>query len=97
MKKKKVKKTKKIKKAKKKSKYSLYGIELDYNYYTKDYAPEHGKFLKDFYERLNAYSDLKKLKITTEIKGKDFDTRKLYPETRKSFLNKFFPNNKKKR
>ena len=96
MKKKKDKKTKKVKKAKKKSKYSLYGIELDYNYYTKDYAPEHGAFLRDYYVRRSGYTEGKKLKITTEIKGKDFDTRKIYPETRKSFLNKFFPNNKKK-
>ena len=92
MKKKKVKKTKKIKKTKKKSKYSLYGIELDYNYYTKEYVPEHGPFLENYHDKIGISTDLK---ITTEMKGKDFDTRKLNPTKYPDFIKKFFPKNKK--
>lgn len=74
-----------------KKKFSLFGIDLDYRDYKKRYLDENVPFIRDHYRKHKIPYDFK---VTSDEKGNNWDTRKLYPQTTEEFKEKFFKKKK---
>lgn len=74
-----------------KKKVSIFGINLDFSDYKKRYLEDNVPFIRNHYQKLKIPYNYK---VTTDDKGKNWDTRKIYPDTPEDFKNKFFKRKK---
>ena len=70
---------------------NLFGLGLNYAYYVNDFLPEHERWIKEIYKKVN-YNW--KYKFTIKEKSEYWDCSRIYPKNINDFKDKFFIKNK---
>ena len=70
---------------------NLFGLGLNYAYYVNDFLPEHKKWVRDVYKKVNFDFNYD---FTIKEKTEDWDCSRIYPKDIGDFKNKFISKKK---